>query len=252
VARQTYPQRELVIIDGGSTDGTVEILKFNDAKITYWESKPDRSVYHAWNKAIDHARGEWLCFLGNDDYLWSHDVLERIAPHLVRAAPETRVVYGQVAIVNEVGNVLEVVGQSWERVRRRFLQEMVIPHQGVFHHRDLFLHGRFDESFCIAGDYELLLRELRRREARFMKGVVVAGMQIGGMSNTPARTLTVLREFARARRQLGVTGFPFHWWLAFAKAWIRRILTSLFGDRCSKIVADFYRRATGRSPIWTQ
>ena len=58
VARQTYPYKELIVMDGGSTDGTVEILKRYGATIKYWESKPDRGIYHAWNKALDHAEGE--------------------------------------------------------------------------------------------------------------------------------------------------------------------------------------------------
>jgi len=53
VSNQTYPNRELIIIDGGSTDGTVEILKNNNDKIAYWESSPDRGIYHAFNKAIN-------------------------------------------------------------------------------------------------------------------------------------------------------------------------------------------------------
>ncbi len=59
VSAQTYQNRELIIIDGGSQDGTTDILKKNNDKITYWESKKDRGIYHAWNKALKHARGEW-------------------------------------------------------------------------------------------------------------------------------------------------------------------------------------------------
>jgi Glycosyltransferases involved in cell wall biogenesis len=62
VNSQTYPYKELIIKDGGSTDGTVEILKNNDDKIAYWESSPDHGIYHAWNKALQYARGEWICF----------------------------------------------------------------------------------------------------------------------------------------------------------------------------------------------
>ena len=82
VNNQTYPHRELIIIDGGSTDGTVEILKNNDDKIAYWESKPDRGIYHAFNKAIKYAQGEWIYFLGSDDYLWTSDVLEKVAQNI--------------------------------------------------------------------------------------------------------------------------------------------------------------------------
>jgi glycosyltransferase involved in cell wall biosynthesis len=71
VAGQTYPHKELIVIDGGSIDGTREILEGDATKLAYWVSEPDRGIYHAWNKALARARGDWICFLGADDYLWS-------------------------------------------------------------------------------------------------------------------------------------------------------------------------------------
>lgn len=252
VLGQSYSQAELIVIDGGSTDGTVDVLADHHGRIAYWESRPDRGIYHAWNKALQHAKGKWLYFLGADDYLWDRDVFEQIAPHLTSVAENTRIVYGQVAVVDELGGVLEIAGRPWMQVRRRFLQEMAIPHQGIFHHRDLFLLQGFDESFVIAGDYEFLLRELRNREAYFVDRVIVAGMQIGGMSSDPTRTLKALREMARARRKAEVGGIPYLWSWTYIKAWTRRTLARLIGDGLARCLADVYRRLTGRSAIWTR
>jgi glycosyltransferase involved in cell wall biosynthesis len=66
---QTYPNIEVVVIDGLSTDGTVEILKANDAKIAFWKSEKDTGVYDAMNKAVTQVTGEWVYFLGADDEL---------------------------------------------------------------------------------------------------------------------------------------------------------------------------------------
>src|SRR5262245_53834223 len=137
VANQTYPNRELIVIDGGSTDGTVQILEENASKLTYWESSPDRGIYDAWNKGLDRARGDWICFLGADDYLWSDTVMERIEPHLRAAAP-ARVVYGRVAVVNKASEVSRYDGIPWEEARRAFEHTMTIPHPGLLHHRVLF------------------------------------------------------------------------------------------------------------------
>jgi hypothetical protein len=252
VVDQTYPHVELLVMDGGSTDGTVAILESHAGRLAYWESQPDRGICHAWNKAVTHLSGDWVCFLGADDYLWSPDVLERMVPHLASAT--TRVVYGQVALVNAQSHLLGMVGRPWEDIRRRFLQESVIPHQGVFHHRTLFLRERFDESLTIAGDYDFLLRELGGGEARFVPSAVVAAMQIGGLSSDPARTVTALHEIARAswRFRKGRGILPFFWLWAYAKAWLRRGLGALFGDRLSRGLADLYRKATGRFPLWTR
>jgi glycosyltransferase involved in cell wall biosynthesis len=209
VAGQTYPHNELIVIDGASTDGTVDVIRSNDTRIAYWESRPDRGVYHAWNKALDHAGGEWICFLGADDYLWSEGVLERLAPHLRAAAAQgVRVVYGRLALVSTKGDLVEMLGLPWEKVGRRFRQDMSIPHPGTMHHRSLFeMHGRFDESFRMAADYELLLRELKSRDARFVPDVAVTGMRLGGVSNTPSSALLQIQDVARARRKHDVKGF---------------------------------------------
>ena len=67
VNNQSFPHKELIIFDGKSTDRTVEILKNSEKKIAYWESKTDRGIYHAFNTAIRHAKGDWIYFLGSDD-----------------------------------------------------------------------------------------------------------------------------------------------------------------------------------------
>src|SRR5665647_574950 len=82
VSDQTYLNKELIIIDGGSKDGTIDILMANNDKITYWQSEPDSGIYNAWNKALGHANGDWIYFLGSDDYLWKSNVFEEIIPHM--------------------------------------------------------------------------------------------------------------------------------------------------------------------------
>lgn len=255
VAGQTYPHKELIIMDGGSTDGTVDILQANSDKIAHWDSKPDRGIYHAWNKALDHAKGDWVCFLGADDYFWEPDVLEHMRGYLVKAVSAgIRVVYGQVVIVTEQGEVLFIDGRPWKEVYKRFLQEMTLPHQGAMHHKNLFeLHGKFDESFQIAGDYEFLLRELKVKKAEFTPNVVVTGMQRGGVSANPANRIQALKEFARARRKNKVRMvFPIQWTWSYVKAVGRVFLTRLVGDKGVGYVADFYRRLTGRPRYWTR
>src|SRR3954447_3382690 len=92
VLAQDYPFVDLVVIDGGSTDGTIERIRGYGALIAYWESSPDNGVYDAWNKALRHVRGDWVCFLGADDRLAAAGAVSKMAPHL-RGVPE-RVVYG--------------------------------------------------------------------------------------------------------------------------------------------------------------
>lgn len=248
VNSQTYSFKELIIIDGGSTDGTVGILKENKDIITYWESEPDRGISHAWNKALAHARGEWISFLGADDYFWQSDVITHIVPHLIEAVASVRVVYGPINLVKGDGTIIGKVGSPWNR--RNFCQLMCIPHPGVFHHRSLFeVHGCFDESLRIAGDYDLLLRELKTGNAIFIPDIIIAGMQYGGRSSDVENSLRMLCEIARSRKKNGIHGFPLLLYYAYMKAHVRRLLMNCIGNRNSRHVANLYRRLKGRPQI---
>lgn len=254
VALQTYQHKELIIIDGGSTDGTVELLKSNQQQITYWVSEPDRGIYHAWNKALLRARGEWICFLGADDHFWDEPVLTRMAGELAKLPPDIRVAYGQIMLLNGRGEPLYAVGEPWERLKQRFLTSMCIPHPGMMHHRSLFeQHGGFDESFRIAGDYEFLLRELRTADAAFIPNLVTVGMRQGeGKSSHPASTLRLLHETRRAQRMHGQSLPSSSWLFSLMKAYLRLWLWQVFGEPMARKTLDFGRRIMGQPAFWTR
>jgi glycosyltransferase involved in cell wall biosynthesis len=77
VINQTYPHIEYIIIDGGSTDGTVDIIKKYANRIAYWVSEPDKGIYDAMNKGIRTAKGEWINFMNAGDLFYSKDTLEK-------------------------------------------------------------------------------------------------------------------------------------------------------------------------------
>ena len=240
VIGQTYPGRELIIIDGRSRDGTLEILRRNTGQLSYWVSEPDSGIYHAWNK-------------GADDYLWASNVLARIAPALVQAYPPSRVVYGQVAVVNAAGKEVSRTGVDWATASRRMREIMCLPHTGLMHHRSLFdTHGKFDESFQIGGDYEMLLRELRQGNAVYVSDLVVAAMRHGGVSSDPTGSLRMLREFRRAQRMHDLRRPGPHWLVAYGRAQLRVWLWRLLGNRVAPYVFDFGRRLSGKKPYWTR
>jgi glycosyltransferase involved in cell wall biosynthesis len=250
VSGQSYARKELLVMDGGSTDGSVDILEANAAKITDWESKPDRGIYHAWNKGVDRSNGDWICFLGADDFFWQPDVLQRMAPRLDELDPKIRIAYGQVAIVDETGKTLDVSGSPWVEAKRHLFC-MPGPHPGMMHHRTLFEErGRFDESFGIAGDYEFLLRELKKNDAFFVSDIIVAGMQFGGISSTPRNSLRILREEARARLKNGLAPINCTWTKAYARGLLRNVASDLLGERQLRRLAIRFGRLLGRPSAW--
>lgn len=212
VLQQDYPNKELVIIDGGSGDGTVEILRANDHLIRYWVSEPDRGIYDAMNKGVDRATGDWIIFLGADDFLFGLDVLKRVAHLLAFKKGQSRVVYGKVAVVSREGKIVSEWGEEAGSL-------LGLPHQATFHHKSFFeIHGRFDETFKIAGDHEMLLRELKHRTAEFLPEVVVSGFSVGGVSTALDTATRYWLEFARARRLNGFFPYPIGWLKSFLTA----------------------------------
>ena len=253
VLEQSYPRLEYIVIDGGSTDGSRDILQRCSSRIAYWVSEPDRGIYHAWNKGLAQAKGDWICFLGADDYLWEPRTLERMAPILARAYPSTRVVYGQVALVNPESRRVLVMGRPWDELRALFPQIMCLPHTALMHHRSLFeQHGRFDESFRICGDYEMLLRELLAGEALFAEDTVVAAMGHGGVSSDPAKSLEMVLELRRAQRLHGLRRPGRAWVAAWLKAHIKIRLWRLLGPSVASRVFDWLRSMQGKEAYWTR
>jgi len=194
---------ELLVLDGGSEDGTLEVLDEFRERLAYFRSRSDRGVYFAWNDAIGHVRGEWIYFLGADDVMWTPDVFLRLAPILRSADSAVSIVYGPVAFLDSSGQEMAVVGRPWREAVNPFFRGGNLCHQGVFHRRSLFGSRRFDTSFRILGDYDFLLGVLSTSEPLFVPDVVVAGYSTGGMSSRPGNFLRSLRENHRALRKNG-------------------------------------------------
>jgi glycosyltransferase involved in cell wall biosynthesis len=251
IAAQTCSDRELIVIDGGSTDGSLDILRSRSEEIAYWEAGPDKGVYDAWNKALPHVNGDWVCFLGADDEFSDDKFLERLVPTLTSALPNFRIVYGRLNIISNSGQIVETVVRPWPSIKQAFLSgATVLPHPGTMHHASLFkAHGNFDARYRIAGDYDFMLRELQNADALYLETETFANMGIGGMSSSPRNMNLSLREIALARANNGLTAFSPR--LAF-----RRILALgglgilwIFGQRAFVFAFHAYRRiAKGSKP----
>jgi glycosyltransferase involved in cell wall biosynthesis len=228
---QTLEAKQLLVVDGGSTDGTLAVLEKHARLIDWSISEPDDGVYSAWNKAIPRARGEWLCFLGADDFFWSPSSLRSLAAVAAEAYPQHRLVYGQSMMV-EGDAVVGSWRKGWSECRRAFLDGVqCIPHPGMLHHASLFGNGLFDASFRIAGDYEFLLRELRMGSALYTPDVVVAGISRGGLSQHVRARLDSLKETRRARAMHGIDHRPWLWYRAWAMTLVTGLVHRSVGPR---------------------
>jgi glycosyltransferase involved in cell wall biosynthesis len=152
VLSQTYKNYEYIIIDGGSTDRSIDIIKKYENNIDYWISEPDKGIYDAMNKGIGLARGEFIAFLNADDY-YEPGAVEAVVRKF-EADPAAQVLYGNTFFLNEAFNLRY---KSYASLR--YWRGMCFSHQAMFVHRDIYrLLGTYDAGLRIAADYDFVVR----------------------------------------------------------------------------------------------
>lgn len=154
VAEQIYPNVEYIVVDGGSTDGTVEVIRANASKIARWISEPDRGIYDAMNKSVAMASGEWINFMNAGDTFHSPTVVAEIVRH---ANPKSDIIYGDTLMINKVACYVRKCPAI-----TTMAHDMVFGHQASFTRRSLLCSMPFDTSFRITADYNFFYQAYMR------------------------------------------------------------------------------------------
>ena len=153
VVSQTCNDYEYRVIDGGSTDGSVDVIKKYASKISYWISERDKGIYHAMNKGIDKATGDYCLFLNSGDTLFNNEVLNTIRYDLT-----TDIVVG--AIRKGTSGYIKRFKIKEPLVLLDFWIENPIPHQSTFIKKEICSRLRYDESLKIAADLKFFLQAI--------------------------------------------------------------------------------------------
>jgi glycosyltransferase involved in cell wall biosynthesis len=247
VLSQNFTDLELVIMDGGSNDGTPDYLRTLTDPRVQWRSERDGGLTEAWNKAVELARGDWYLFLGADDYIWDNAVLQKAAPHL--QASNALLAFGEVRVVAQKDDTVVHVLRYDTAMLLAHLQGpngLGLPHQGFFHSRHAFASRAFDKSFRLAADYEFISRFSRPSDFAFLPIGPVAAFRLGGLTTDPWVSLEAYREFARIHRLRGKSLLPVQWLLAKAKA--KLLLRRILGESLAKNLVNLSRIARGFPP----
>jgi len=145
---------DVIVIDGGSTDGTVDIIQKYSDRLAYWVSEPDRGIYDAMNKGIRHARGKYVLFLGSDD-----TVIARLH-ELEGVLCDPSTIY--------YGNIRTLSGRGWDGPFNSWrLAVATMHHQSMFYPIIAFEKGGFSTKYRICGDWEFNLRCFGNKRLRF-------------------------------------------------------------------------------------
>lgn len=182
VISQTFKDFEWIVIDGGSTDGSKELIEKYSEFISYWVSEPDKGIYNAMNKGIRVAKGEYLQFLNSGDYLMASDVLDCFFAHRT----EADIMYGYVAR-NVDGKVQNLTGfLAKDDISLIDLYYQTIPHQGSFFRSGLFEQfGLYNENLRIVADREFYIKTIiyGNVSVKFIP-TTIAFFEDGGISST--------------------------------------------------------------------
>ena len=208
VASQRFANVEHIIVDGASTDGTLDVIRAQTRANMTVQSAPDKGIYDALNKGIAAATGDVIGVMHSDDFFAHQTVLADIAACLEISRADA--VYGDLDYV--AAHHTDRIVRRWRSgayARDRLRRGWMPPHPALFVRRDVFAeHGQYDTSYQIAADYDAILRWMWRGNIRvaYLPEVLVK-MRVGGESNRSlGRMITKSREDYRALRANGVGG----------------------------------------------
>ncbi|MDR2825361.1 MAG: glycosyltransferase [Deltaproteobacteria bacterium] len=198
ILAQEYRGCEIIVQDGASTDGSLQLLEQYKNKIRL-VSEPDSGIYNAWNKALTRAAGDWAIFLGADDCFAASQVLQQAQGHLANLGEAIEFAYGSLVRGRNMAPRY-IIDSPLSTVYYSFLGNMGFPFAATFIRLSTLRRHGFDESYKIAGDLDFAARAISDSNIARIP-VCVTYMEKGGLSDRPEHRDLLERERIRAIRQ---------------------------------------------------
>jgi glycosyltransferase involved in cell wall biosynthesis len=219
VLEQEYPNLEYIIIDGGSTDGSVEIIQKYADRLAYWISEPDRGQTDAINKGFSHATGDILAWLNSDD-TYLPGALAGAASFLQQNG-KVGLVYGDMNFIDEHDQVIGKFNAALtdlKRLRRGYIH---VPQPAAFIRADLWRQvGPLDPTFFFAMDYDLWVRLAQKSDFAYLKGETWANFRLHSGGKTVVSDDRNWPELLRVHYRDGGSFFS----PIVARYWLRKLL----------------------------
>lgn len=219
VRQQTYPNIEHVIVDGASTDGTLDILRPYLSKQVHLISEPDKGIYDAMNKAIAMASGNYLWFLNAGDELYAPDTVLQIANMLT--APMPQVIYGETSIVDIDGNFLYArrLQAPPKLTWRSFRHGMLVCHQSFIVHRSVCVP--YDLAYRFSSDFDWCIRVMKQSQSLLNTQLVLSKYLNEGATTRNMKASLKERYHIMCKHYGTLPTIVRHLWFAVRFAWSR-------------------------------
>ncbi len=211
VAEQTYPFIEHMIVDGASTDGTVQLIQEHEGDGVRWISEPDKGLYDAMNKAMEMATGDWLCFLNAGDTFHDAKTVEKLMRSFTPSkSPD--ILYGETAIVDDEGKFLGMRRlKAPDRLTwKSFKQGMVVCHQAFIVKRELA--EPYDLTYRFSSDFDWAIRLMKRANTIHNSRLLLIDYLNEGLTTTNRRASLKERYRIMAKHYGHLSTFLHHLW----------------------------------------
>ncbi len=223
VLEQDYPRIEYIIVDGGSTDGSVDVIKKYEGRLAWWVSEQDKGQTDAINKGFNRASGEILAWINSDDTYNPGAV--RAAVNFLIQNPEVAMVYADCDFINEQGGVIGKFKSAQTDLRRLREGYVHIPQQTMFFRANYWKElGPLDPSFYFAMDYDLWTRIAAHAPIKYLAGQTWANFRIHTSGKTTSADDRCWPEMLRVHYRDGGGFFS----VIVAKYYLRKIIGPLW------------------------
>ena len=214
VITQSYKNIEYIIIDGGSKDDTMDIVRKYSSHISHIISEPDKGLYDAMNKGINIASGDYICFLNSGDGLHEDDTLQNIVHSLRKYTELPDVIYGETAIVNSEGHFLRMRRlQTPEKLSwKSFRHGMLVCHQAFFASTRLAKEEKYNLQYRFSADFDWCIRIMKKSRTLHNSHAIIIDYLNEGMT-TQNHKASLKERFNIMCRHYGyVSTIIFHIW----------------------------------------
>ena len=224
ILSQSYPNIEYILIDGASTDGTVDMIREYAPGIAFWTTEPDHGLYDAMNKGLRHATGDYVWFINAGDTLPNADTVQRMVTKISKCRVLPDVVYGETAIVDAEGKML---GMRRLKVPKRlswksFRMGMLVCHQSFVAKREIA--PAYDLSYRLSADFDWCIRCLKQAKTTYNTHMILSHFLEDGMS-TKQRKASLKERYAIMCKYYGkFATVLLHGWFAirfYSAKWLR-------------------------------
>jgi glycosyltransferase involved in cell wall biosynthesis len=237
---QTYKNWEHIVIDGGSKDNSVEVIKKYEKHFKYWHSKPDKGIYDGMNLGVAQATGDYIIFMNSGDVFYSPTILEEIAPILDEGKYD--MVYGNVVYIYENGLKRLAKPLSMDKA----WMDMPFSHQSLFAKRTLMMEYPFDLNYRISADYHFIYSVFKKGASFYNTNKTIAIFE--GVGASVKRQLLTIKERERTVQSFGFSpGVFLYYKLLYVTFFLKNNIRQFIPKGIWKNIVAFKNKIVGTS-----